>query len=425
MKISVLKFGGTSVKSVARISHVASVIAADPAEKKIVVLSAMGDTTDYLLRLAKQCSELPDKRELDLLLSSGEQVSTSLLSIKLRELGVNARAYTGQQLGICTDSSHTEARIKEINKELLLSKLEKCDVLIAAGFQGIDQLGEITTLGRGGSDTSAVALAACVGSNVCEIYTDVDGIYTADPNTVKSAVIRKEVSYKEATLLAYSGAQVIHPRAVELAADYDIQINIRNTFKPGNAGTKIVKEENMEKVADTYNVAVSQKEACIKLKGIDCGFPLLETLSDLADTYSLEINSVSESPCELVSERESNEGQEKVVSAARLDLEAYVAYKDIDQLKSAVNELKDKSGAEFCLIDVDLAKLSIIGKALSKDTLGKLIKTLKAAEISPRKIELSDTRVSCLIDSLKGAFASNLVHDTFNKAQLREKVSVA
>lgn len=414
MSISVLKFGGTSVKSVARIGHVAGIIEADPADKKVVVLSAMGDTTDYLLRLAKQCSAVPDKRELDLLLASGEQVSISLLAIKLRERGINARAYTGQQLRICTDSSHTEARILDIDKEALLAKLNDCDVLIAAGFQGIDEKGEVTTLGRGGSDTSAVAMAACVGAPVCEIFTDVDGIYTADPNKVKSAALRQETSYEEATQLAYAGAQVIHPRAVELAEQYEIQINVRNTFKPECPGTKIVKEEKMERVSDSYSVAISQKEACLKIKGADQSFDLIGRLSSLADTHDLTIYSVSE----YVEDGDSS-------NCNRLCLEAYIGYKDIDRLKNAVAELKEESGAASSTIDVDLAKLSIIGRALSRETLNKLVRTLKEAGVSPRKIEFSDTKISCLIDSLKGAFASNLVHDSLNAGLIKGKASVA
>ena len=414
MSISVLKFGGTSVKNIARIGHVAGIIEADPADKKVVVLSAMGDTTDYLLRLAKQCSAVPDKRELDLLLASGEQVSISLLAIKLRERGINARAYTGQQLRICTDSSHTEARILDIDKEALLAKLDECDVLIAAGFQGIDEKGEVTTLGRGGSDTSAVAIAACVGAPVCEIFTDVDGIYTADPNKVKSASLREETSYEEATQLAYAGAQVIHPRAVELAEQYEIQINVRNTFKPECPGTKIVKEEKMERVSDSYSVAISQKEACLKIKGADKSFDLIGRLSTLADSHDLTIYSVSE----YIEEDDSN-------NCNRLCLEAYIGYKDIDRLKNAVAELKEESGAASSTIDVDLAKLSIIGRALSRETLNKLVRTLKEAGVSPRKIEFSDTKISCLIDSLKGAFASNLVHDSLNAGLIKNKVSVA
>lgn len=415
MSISVLKFGGTSVKNIARIGHVAGIIEADPADKKVVVLSAMGDTTDYLLRLAKQCSAVPDKRELDLLLASGEQVSISLLAIKLRERGINARAYTGQQLRICTDSSHTEARILDIDKEALLAKLDECDVLIAAGFQGIDEKGEVTTLGRGGSDTSAVAIAACVGAPVCEIFTDVDGIYTADPNKVKSASLRKETSYEEATQLAYAGAQVIHPRAVELAEQYEIQINVRNTFKPECPGTKIVKEEKMERVSDSYSVAISQKEACLKIKGADKSFDLIGRLSTLADSHDLTIYSVSE----YIEEDDDSS------SCNRLCLEAYIGYKDIDRLKNAVAELKEESGAASSTIDVDLAKLSIIGRALSRETLNKLVRTLKEAGVSPRKIEFSDTKISCLIDSLKGAFASNLVHDSLNAGLIKSKVSVA
>lgn len=424
MSIEVLKFGGTSVKSVARINHVAKIIANSKAEKKIVVLSAMGDTTDYLLRLAKQCAQVPDKRELDLLLSTGEQVSVSLLAIKLRELGINAKAYTGHQLGIGTDSSHTEARIIDIDSKKLKDKLEKCDVLIAAGFQGIDKNGEITTLGRGGSDTTAVAIAACVNASTCEIYTDVDGIYTADPNTVRKAKVLSEISFEQATELAYAGAQVIHPRAVELASQFDIRVRVKNTFKPDSTGTLIKKEEEMEKVCQSYNIALSQKEACIRLNRLEDNCPALELLQEVAEKNDLVIYSVAESVADLTEDGIDSHS----IAPNKRCLEAHVGYKDIDQLKLAASILKDLTQTKQCSIDIDLAKLSIIGKALSKDTLSSLIKVLKEAKIAPRKIEFSDTKISCLIDSLQGAFASNLIHDTLNPDQpvkRTRKVSVA
>ncbi|MBX9723126.1 MAG: aspartate kinase, partial [Candidatus Obscuribacterales bacterium] len=186
-EIAVLKFGGTSVKNVARIHHVAELISKFPAKKKLVIVSAMGDTTDNLIKLAKQCSPDISERELDLLLATGEQVSITLLAIALGSHGIKAKSFTGNQLGILTDSSHTAARIIDIDRNLLNNAIDENDVVVIAGFQGCSEEGEVTTLGRGGSDTSAVAIAAAAKAKVCHIFTDVDGIFSADPNVVDEA----------------------------------------------------------------------------------------------------------------------------------------------------------------------------------------------------------------------------------------------
>lgn len=237
--IEVLKFGGTSVKSVARIKHVAEVIARRQSAKCLVVVSAMGNTTDHLLSLGLECCNAPDGRELDLLLSSGEQVSIALLCLALQALGVNARSFTGFQIGVYTDDVHKDARILYIDPVRLHRALEQHDVVVVAGFQGTTFDGQITTLGRGGSDISAVALAAAAGSNRCEIYTDVDGVYSSDPNVDPGAKFFEWLCYEDALRLARNGAQVIHPRAVELAMEKSVQLRIRNTFNPDHQGTLV------------------------------------------------------------------------------------------------------------------------------------------------------------------------------------------
>ena len=197
--VSVLKFGGTSVKNLARIQHVAEIVKDRLSEGKhkdsqklLVVVSAMGDTTDYLIKLGSQCAKTPDRRELDSLLSTGEQISITLLAMTLKEMGISARSFTAAQIGIFTEKVHSKARIVDINSESLMRALQKNDVLVVAGFQGVTADGDITTLGRGGSDTTACALAAAVGAEVCDIYTDVDGIYTADPNVIKTVHLQSQ-----------------------------------------------------------------------------------------------------------------------------------------------------------------------------------------------------------------------------------------
>lgn len=238
--ISVLKFGGTSVKTIGRIAHVAEIVAKRARiSKVIVVVSAMGDTTDYLVNLAKQCCAAPDRRELDVLLATGEQTSIALLALTLKKMGIKARSFTGPQLGIVTDSEHTDARIIDIRSEVIHKLLQENDVLVVAGFQGVNESGDITTLGRGGSDTTAVALAAASGARDCEIYTDVDGVYTADPNKVKDAMLLPEISYDEIFQMARLGAQVLHHRAIMLAKQYNIRVRVRNTFKPDDCGSLV------------------------------------------------------------------------------------------------------------------------------------------------------------------------------------------
>jgi aspartate kinase len=239
-KIKVLKFGGTSVKNPQRIAHVAQIVASvSDAYKTIVVVSAMGDTTDSLVRLAGRCSDKPNPRELDVLLASGEQQSIALLSIVLSDLDIKAKSFTGTQLGIITESNYGNAEILSIDAGKIDAAFVSNDVIVVAGFQGVTAAGDITTLGRGGSDTSAVAIAAAVGAELCEIYTDVDGIFTADPNIIDGAVQHTRISYDDCLEMAAKGAQVIHPRAVECARENGVVLRVRSVFNPENSGTVI------------------------------------------------------------------------------------------------------------------------------------------------------------------------------------------
>ncbi|MBS1993353.1 MAG: hypothetical protein JSS83_22710 [Cyanobacteria bacterium SZAS LIN-3] len=238
--IAVLKFGGTSVKNVQRLRHVASIVEEKArAQKVIVVVSAMGDTTDRLLHLAKQCCDEPVPEELDVLLSTGEQVTIALLSILLKDLGLKAKSFTGAQIGIKTDDNHSNADILDISSDFILRALADLDVLVVAGFQGVTAGGAITTLGRGGSDTTAVAIAAAVNAASCDIFTDVDGIYNLDPNKHHGAVRYSHISFDDCLELADNGAQVIHPRAVRAARQHRLPVRVRSTFCLNDPGTLI------------------------------------------------------------------------------------------------------------------------------------------------------------------------------------------
>jgi aspartate kinase len=243
----VQKFGGTSVKSVARIKNVAGIIArASQRDSVLAVVSAMGDTTDYLNKLAHQISNSPNHRELDALLATGEQISAALVAMALTELGFRAVSLTGAQLGITTERTHTAAQIVDINTDRVRHHLDAGFIVVATGFQGTTPEGDTTTLGRGGSDTTAVALAAALGASACDIYTDVSGVYTADPNIVSEAQFLREVSYDEMLEMARAGAQVLHPRAVELAHKHGIPVRVRNTFDPDHEGTILKRPGDME-----------------------------------------------------------------------------------------------------------------------------------------------------------------------------------
>lgn len=267
--IHVVKFGGSSVKNIGRIQHVAGIIKDLSANAPVVVVvSAMGDTTDYLLKLAGQCSQQPDHREVDLLLSTGEQISITLLAMVLGSLGVKARSFTASQVGIFTENVHSKARIVDIKTDTMDRALLENQVLVVAGFQGVTADGQVTTLGRGGSDTTAVALAAALRARLCDIYTDVDGIYSADPNVVKGARLLGGISYEEVVEMARLGAQVIHPRAVELARQYNVVLRVRNTFKPEHEGTVIDGGESVEIYRTVSGVAVDKDQASVAIMDV-------------------------------------------------------------------------------------------------------------------------------------------------------------
>jgi aspartate kinase len=399
--IAVAKFGGTSVKSIARIRHVAEIVKNIPSQKRVIVVSAMGDTTDHLLSLAQQCSEFPDQRELDVLMSTGEQVSIALLSLTLRAMGIKARSYTGAQIRLLTDDQHTAARILEIDREFLASALQENDVVIVAGFQGINTAGDITTLGRGGSDTSAVALAVACEAPVCEIYTDVDGICSADPNVVQEASSLSQLTYIEVLELARNGAQVIHPRAVELAQQYGVAIRVRNTFNPDDPGTLIDGEEIMEKYDSLSGVSIDRKLACVSLKTADAA-AALDKLTDLIEAGQIAADSIVQN--------------ESVVEGEAICALSLVLKHDDDRvLLRAVNEIKLACSAQEVVEDLQVAKLSLVGRGLSGRPryLAKFLSCLSAAGVDPKHVSCSDLRISCIVNKSDADRICRHLHSCF------------
>ncbi len=400
-KIKVLKFGGSSVKNIGRIEHVADIIASYKPNPVVVVVSAMGDTTDHLLNLARQCSATPDQRELDLLLSTGEQVSIVLLTLILKKKGLTAKSLTGQQAGICTTNEHGSARILDIDAELIKKELSENDVVVVAGFQGVTKNGQITTLGRGGSDTTAVALAAALGTTECDIYTDVDGVFTADPNVIKEAVPLKEIAYEQCVTLARNGAQVIHPRAVELGEQYDVVVRVRNTFNPSNRGTEIKGESNVEKRKLYCGVAVDANQGFLSISKLKEGVNLLREITEC----------LNERDCSVDHIRQVNNSESHFYG----NVQVCFQYKETDRVNAAVSALRKKHSELTVCAELDLCKVTLVGS----DTKGsaqaslRVISALEKENIEVRSIRAGELAISCLVEKSNAHRAARVIHEEF------------
>lgn len=403
-KVSVVKFGGTSVKNIARIQHVAELIdkrRAGGRNKVLVVVSAMGDTTDYLLKLAGQCTKNPDRRELDSLLSTGEQISITLLTMVLKGMGITARSFTAYQVGIFTESVHSKARIVDVKTETLQKAFDSCDVVVVAGFQGVTNDGDITTLGRGGSDTTACALAAAVGADVCDIYTDVDGIYTADPNVIPSAKLLNRVSYAEVIEMARLGAQVIHPRAVELARQYKVKMRVRNTFKPDHEGTVIDGGEGMEIYRTISGVATDKDQACVTIMDVpDKPGIAGKIMRKLADNH-IVIDMIM---------------QAFHPTAGHNNITFTVGALDLDQTIGTLESMKDELGAKSVVADPDIAKVSLIGAGLAGQPgiAATVFSAFGEAGINIKMIATSEMKLTCVVASADADRAATIMHESFS-----------
>lgn len=399
------KFGGTSVKSIARIKNVAEIIGgAKSKESVVVVVSAMGDTTDYLSKLARQVSDSPNRRELDVLLATGEQISVALVAMALGDRGIKAVSLTGAQLGITTESIHTAARIVEIDTDRIRRSLEDGFVVVAAGFQGTTDAGELTTLGRGGSDTTAVALAAALGASACDIFTDVNGVYTADPNIVPTARLLKEIAYEEMLEMARVGAQVLHPRAVELARKHRIPVRVRSTFDPEHEGTILKGADDMEIGRAVSGVTLDRDQArLVILKVPDRPGIAGEIFGALAQR-SVNVDMIIQAFHEA-----------SVVN----DITFTVKRSDLAAARAALDQVAGNIGAEGVLADEDAAKVSIVGAGLmdQPDVAARMFSALGNAGINIKMISTSEIRISCVVSDQDAERAVRIVHDLFHLAK--------
>ena len=423
MALIVQKYGGSSVADADRIKSVARRIARtkDEGNQVVVVVSAMGDTTDELITLARQINPWPKERELDLLLSTGEVVSGTLLAMALETLGHKATSLTGAQAGIETDSTFSKARILRVDPKRIISELEKDNIVIVAGFQGVTQDMDITTLGRGGSDTTAVALAAALKAEICQIYTDVAGVYTADPRIVPEAVKLKEIGYEEMLELASYGAIVIHPRAVELGELYDVPILVASSFSD-SAGTIICKTETLKQVK--HDNMEGRKEASMEVRNKVRG------IAHDTNVAKITVIGVPDKPGVAMSIFESlakaNISVDTIVQNASVqnitDLTFTVAQTDLDRAMSIVEPVAKFLGAKQCTADATSAKISIVGTGM-QNTPGyaaRMFRALYEEGINIQLITTSEIRITCIISENKVKDAVRALHKAFELDGNRE-----
>lgn len=400
MGLIVQKFGGTSVADAERIKAAARRIteACRAGNKVIVVVSARGQTTDELIDLAYELTDNPSKREMDMLMSTGEQISIALVAMAIHALGYPAVSFTGGQVGIITDSYHTKARIKNITTHRIQKELDSGTIVIVAGFQGIDANENITTLGRGGSDTTAVALAAAMKADRCDIFTDVDGIYTADPRKVPLARKLNKVSYDEILELASLGAQVMHSRSIEFAKKYNVPLVVRSSFN-NNDGTLICKEaKEMEDIV-VSGVAVSKEDAKITIRAVpDVPGQAAKIFHEIARK---NIN------VDMIIQNASIEG--------RADVTFTVPRSDLRIALETAEKIKNDLGAKEVLHDSKIAKLSVVGIGMRSHSgvAEKMFSTLANEKINIQMISTSEIKISCVIDDVHADRALRAIHTAF------------
>jgi aspartate kinase len=381
-----MKFGGSSVGDAERMKRVAGRIVERQREghQCVVVVSAMGDTTDDLIDLTKQISSAtPPAREMDMLLSTGEQVSVALLSMTIQSLGQAAVSFTGWQAGMYTEAVHGKARITDIKPERIFQALEQGKAVIVAGFQGMTEEGEITTLGRGGSDTTAVALAAAIKADVCEIFTDVDGIYSTDPRVVKCARKLPEITYDEMLELANLGAAVLHPRAVEYAKNYNVPLVVRSSFNH-NKGTQVKEEAAMEQGIVVRGIASDKNVARISILGVD------EKPGQLAKVFTALAN--EQIDVDII--------VQSGVLNGLADFAFTVALSDKDKAVAVIEGIRSVVGFREITSQENLVKVSIVGAGMvsTPGVAAKMFEVISDLGISINMVSTSEIKTSCVID---------------------------
>ena len=402
MKLIVQKFGGSSVANAERVLNVASRVtdAYKEGNAVVVVVSAQGDTTDDFLEKAAEINPNPSKREMDVLLSAGEQISMSLLAMAIEKLGFPVVSLTGWQAGMNTNSLYGSARIKKIETERIKKELDAKRIVIVAGFQGINRYDDITTLGRGGSDTTAVALAAALHANVCEIYTDVDGVYTADPRIVKNAKKLDSISYDEMLELASLGANVLHNRSVEMALKYNVKLEVKSSFEKV-AGTIVKEVSSVEKML-VRGVTRDNDVARISIVNIENTPGKAFKIFSLLAKENVNVDVILQS---------IGRGDTK-------DITFTVAKNNLDVALETINDNLDYIGAQSVEFNKDVSKVSIVGSGMVNNpgVAALMFEALFDANVNIHMISTSEIKVSVLIDEKDAENAVRAIHDKFNLA---------
>ena len=399
MALIVQKFGGSSVADAQRVSHVAGIIANTyrQGNQVVVVVSAQGKTTDHLIAQAQEVNPNPSKRELDALMATGELASMALMALALERLGMPAISLSGWQAGIHTDSTHGAARVSRIDTERLRNELDKGNIVIVAGFQGVNKYEDITTLGRGGSDTSAVALAAALPADLCQIYTDVDGVYTADPRIVPNAIKIDEITYDEMLELASLGANVLHNRSVEMAKKYNVNLEVLSSMT-GAEGTIVKEVTDVEKLL-IKGVTKDVNIARISAMGVSDQPGIAFRLFSLLAKHKVSVDIILQS----------------VGRDGTQDISFTVAAKDADEVVRLLEERKDTLGLKSVICDPNVAKVSIVGAGMETHAgvASKMFEALGEANINIQMIATSEIKISVLIAEEEANKAVAAIHRAF------------
>lgn len=400
MEIVVQKFGGTSVANLECMLQVKEKVlkTLKKGAKVVVVLSAMAGETNRLIDMAKKWSKKPDPAELDVLLATGEQTSIALFTMLLKDIGIKARSLLGYQIPIRTDKEFGKARILDIDEEKLRSYLRNHDVLVVAGFQGCDCENRITTLGRGGSDTSAVALAAALKADLCEIYTDVDGVYTTDPNICPSARRINKIAYEEMLEMASMGAKVLQIRSVEFAKKYNVPIYVRSTFTDG-PGTLVTQEDENMEAAMVSGIAYDKDQARVTLVDVYDEPGIAAKIFEPIAAANIVVDMIVQNP--------SREG--------RTDMTFTVPRGDLEKTVELLNKIKEDIGAKEVLADKNVSKVSVIGVGMRNHSgiAAIAFSALKNENINILMISTSEIKISCLIEEKYTELAVRTLHEAF------------
>lgn len=400
MSLIVQKYGGTSVADTEKVKNVAKRIinTMEAGNDVIVVVSAMAGETDRLIALANSVSGKPDEREYDVLISTGEQVTASILAIILNSMGCRAKSFLGHQVKVVTDQSHQKARILSVDTEAIAGELKKGTVVIVAGFQGVDMEDNITTLGRGGSDTSAVALAAALQAKTCEIYTDVEGVYTADPYLCPGADKLKKISYDEMLEMASAGAKVLHPRSVELAKKYEVPVHVRSSFNDSE-GTLITKEDKeMEKVI-VSGVTYDRDQAKVTVVHAPDRPGVAARLFTPISARNIVVD--------MIIQNASIKGY--------TDLTFTISKKDVGDVQKILKIVVKDVGAERVELDENISKISIVGVGMRSHAgvASRMFSALADEGINVMMISTSEIKISCVIEAKYTELAVMSLHDAF------------